>query len=73
MTDLFIGRQEELKTLSKLLHKQSSSLVVIQGQPPLPKGYSCRPVLIHVNGVHEDVIDSGFFINIIDFGKYLDN
>ncbi|MBP9691702.1 MAG: AAA family ATPase [Alphaproteobacteria bacterium] len=33
-----------------------------------PKGFSCRPILIHVNGVHEDVIDSGFFAEIIDFG-----
>lgn len=38
-----------------------------------PKGYSCRPVLIHVNGVHEDVIDSGFFSNIINFGDYLED
>ncbi|WP_238375380.1 AAA family ATPase [Rickettsia massiliae] len=36
-----------------------------------PKGFSCRPVLIHVNGVHEDVIDSGFFAAIIDFGNLL--
>lgn len=35
-----------------------------------PKGFSCRPVLIHVNGVHEDVIDSGFFAEIIDFGSF---
>ena len=26
------------------------------------KGFSTRPVLIHVNGVHEDVIDSDFFL-----------
>ena len=37
-----------------------------------PKGFSCRPVLIHVNGVHEDVIDSGFFAEIIDFGGFFD-
>ncbi|WP_341761833.1 AAA family ATPase [Candidatus Tisiphia endosymbiont of Thecophora atra] len=36
-----------------------------------PKGFSCRPVLVHVNGVHEDVIDSGFFAAIIDFGSLL--
>ncbi len=36
-----------------------------------PKGFSCRPVLIHVNGVHEDVIDSGFFAEIIDFSEQL--
>lgn len=38
-----------------------------------PKGYSCRPVLIHVNGVDEDVIDSGFFAEIIDFSQQLEN
>jgi AAA+ ATPase superfamily predicted ATPase len=37
----------------------------------LPKGYSCRPILIHVNGVNEEVIDSGFFANIIDFSELL--
>ncbi len=37
-----------------------------------PKRFSCKPILIHVNGVHEDVIDSGFFAEIIDFGKLLD-
>ncbi len=36
-----------------------------------PKGFSCRPVLIHVNGVHEDVINSDFFAAIIDFGSLL--
>lgn len=37
-----------------------------------PKGFSCRPVLIHVNGVREDVIDSDFFSNIIDFSQLLE-
>lgn len=37
-----------------------------------PKGFSCRPVLIHVNGVHQDVIDSDYFAYIIDFGKFLE-
>ncbi|MDX5528518.1 MULTISPECIES: AAA family ATPase [unclassified Wolbachia] len=36
-----------------------------------PKGFSCRPVLIHVNDVSDDVIDSGYFSHIIDFGKLL--
>ena len=36
-----------------------------------PKGFSCRPVLIHVNGVTSSVVDSGFFSNIIDFGSFL--
>ncbi len=36
-----------------------------------PKGFSCRPVLIHVNGVHEDVEDQQYFSKIIDFGNLL--
>lgn len=37
-----------------------------------PKGFSCRAVLIHVNGVHEEIFESGFFSEIIDFGKLLE-
>ena len=35
-----------------------------------PKGMSCLPILIHVNGVSEEVSDSGFFYHIIDFGDF---
>ncbi|EKD74676.1 MAG: hypothetical protein ACD_44C00366G0014 [uncultured bacterium] len=35
------------------------------------KGYSCRPVLIHVNGVTQAIIDSDYFASIIDFSTYL--
>ena len=35
------------------------------------KYMSCRPVLIHVNGVNETVAQSDFFIKIIDFSKLL--
>ncbi len=37
----------------------------------LPKYYSVRPVLIHVNGVKESVQKSSFFSHIIDFGSLL--
>ena len=37
----------------------------------LPRGFSVRPVLIHVNGVSPAVEDNGFFSNIIDFGQLL--
>ena len=37
----------------------------------LPKHFSSRSVLIHVNGVREDVADSTFFSDIIDFGTLL--
>ncbi|HBI21830.1 MAG TPA: ATPase, partial [Legionella sp.] len=36
-----------------------------------PKGFSCRPVLIHVNGVSDQVLDSAFFVDVIDFGVLL--
>lgn len=37
----------------------------------IPKHFSYRAVLIHVNGVKEEVIDSDFFSAIIDFGQFL--
>ena len=36
-----------------------------------PKGFSCRPVLIHVNGVSSDVLDSDYFSNIVDMNELL--
>jgi len=37
----------------------------------LPKGFSCLPVLIHVNGAHDSVVDSNYFFKIIDFSELL--
>jgi len=36
-----------------------------------PKGFSYRPVLIHVNGVTDEVIDSDYFSAIVDMGELL--
>ena len=36
-----------------------------------PKGFSCRPVLIHVNGVTESVIEKDYFSHIINFSDFL--
>ncbi|MCX7114612.1 MAG: ATP-binding protein [Gammaproteobacteria bacterium] len=36
----------------------------------LPRGYACLPVLIHVNGVSDEVCDSGYFFRMIDFGQF---
>jgi hypothetical protein len=38
-----------------------------------PKHFSTRPILVHVNGVKDSVLESEFFANIIDFGKFLEN
>lgn len=37
----------------------------------LPKGISIRPVLIHVNGVDDRVLEDDFFSNIVDFSDLL--
>jgi uncharacterized protein len=36
-----------------------------------PRGTSCRPVLIHVNGVSEEVQERDYFAHIIDMGQLL--
>jgi len=36
-----------------------------------PKSFTCVPVLIHINGVTEELEDSGFFYRIIDMSSYL--
>jgi len=38
----------------------------------LPRHMSRRPVLIHVNGVSEEAVDTRFFSHIIDFGQMLE-
>jgi hypothetical protein len=46
----------------------SSIISEVQGKIDVlnfPKGFSCRPVLLHVNGVTDDVIDANYFYKII--------
>ena len=38
----------------------------------IPKGTSIRPVLIHVNGVSQAVMESEVFNDIVDFSQFLD-
>lgn len=37
----------------------------------IPKHCSTRPILIHVNGVEENLVDTRYFDKIIDFGQLL--
>ena len=37
----------------------------------MPRYFSYRPVLIHINGVSDAVIDSQYFSHIINFGDFL--
>ena len=36
-----------------------------------PRFFSIRPILIHVNGVEENVLEAGFFDKIIDFSQLI--
>jgi hypothetical protein len=38
----------------------------------LPRGYSVRPVLIHVNGVKKELEEQEYFSQIIDFSQLLE-
>lgn len=57
--------REEIKAevISQMQHKIS--------QFYLPRGFSIMPVLIHVNGVSEAVMDEQYFSHIIDFTEIL--
>jgi hypothetical protein len=37
----------------------------------VPKYFSIRPVLIHVNGVEDSVLEERYFDKIIDFSQLL--
>ena len=36
----------------------------------IPKGFSIRPVLIHVNGVSQTVRESELFSDVVDFSQF---
>ena len=37
----------------------------------LPRRYSCVPVLIHINGVTDELVESDYFAALIDFSDFL--
>lgn len=37
----------------------------------LPKNFVCVPILIHVNGVSDEVMEAGYFYEVIDFTELL--
>ena len=60
----------------KFSKNEQNSTIITETQEKIdrlikPKHCSIRPVLIHVNGVSDEVIDSEFFAHIIDFGNLL--
>ena len=55
--------RDQLRLFINKVQKKTNSL-------KYPKGYSCRPVLIHVNGVSQTVKESELFSQIIDFSDF---
>jgi uncharacterized protein len=60
----------------KFSTKEISSNIINEVQNKIallkyPKGFSCRPVLIHVNEINEKVLNEDYFAKIIDFGELL--
>ena len=64
LVEIKFAKDEIKRDIIRDMQKKISALCI-------PKHFSYRPVLIHVNGVHSDVVDAGFFSNIIDFGRFL--
>ena len=58
--------KQELKT--NIIAEVKEKLSRLQ----LPKGFSCCPVLIHVNGVQDSVVEAGYFRACIDFSTILE-
>lgn len=59
--------QHELKTsIIKEMKEKIKKLSI-------PRNYTCLPVLIHVNGVAEEIQEANYFFEIIDFTKFLES
>lgn len=62
--EIKFSKQELKMELITEMQKKLQKLV-------LPRGFSCFPVLIHVNGVQESVIEKDYFLECIDFSESL--
>lgn len=52
---------------SGIIQEMQTKLKTLQ----IPRGHATLPVLIHVNGVTQEVEERGFFARIVDFGNLL--
>lgn len=62
--EIKFSRRPITKSIIKEVQKKIESLVI-------PRNFACVPVLIHVNGVDDEVVESEFFYKIIDFAEIL--
>ncbi|MDP3445364.1 MAG: ATPase, partial [Ignavibacteria bacterium] len=61
----FSKNEVDISIVNKMKEKLSRLIV--------PQGFACLPVLIHINGVSEELRSSGYFFKIIDFSQLLEN
>ncbi len=59
--------QQELKTA--VIHEVKDKIKKLA----VPKNFVCVPVLIHVNGVSNEMNDANYFFEIIDFSAFLED
>lgn len=60
----FSTEELQMKTIHDMMDKLKDLI--------LPRRFSSWPVLIHVNGVTESVLDEGYFTEVIDFSEFLE-
>lgn len=60
-------RQSRSQITSKVIEAVERKIARLK----LPKRFTALPVLIHVNGVRQEVVDRRYFAKIIDFGELL--
>ncbi len=63
--EIKFSTKEITSNIIDIMKTKLSNLVV-------PKGFACLPVLIHIGGVSDEVIDSRYFTEIIDFSNFLE-
>lgn len=67
---LGIMRQVDKKEFT--IQQASEQMEVGVRQGKMPRQFSIRPVLIHVNGIEESVLDERYFDKVIDLSQLLD-
>jgi hypothetical protein len=63
----FIGRKAGLEVGSSAIEEVEEKIKRLDR----PRYMSCRPVLIHVNGVKDTVKEAEYFSKLINFGDLL--
>jgi uncharacterized protein len=63
LCEIKFSKNEINNTVIKDVQEKITKLIV-------PRGFSIRPVLIHVNGVSDSVLSADFFAHIINFSEF---